>query len=61
MDHVYTIDGLRPVIAPGAFVHPAAVLIGDVTVGPGCYVGSGRQPARRLRPADPGGRQQHPG
>jgi phenylacetic acid degradation protein len=29
------------VIAPGAFVHPAAVLIGDVIVGPGCYVGPG--------------------
>jgi phenylacetic acid degradation protein len=41
MAHVYAIDGLRPVIAPGAFVHPAAVLIGDVIVGPGCYVGPG--------------------
>ena len=41
MAHVYAIDGLRPVIAPGALVHPAAVLIGDVIVGPGCYVGPG--------------------
>lgn len=41
MAHVYAIDGLRPVIDPGAFVHPAAVLIGDVIVGPGCYVGPG--------------------
>jgi phenylacetic acid degradation protein len=41
MGHVYAIDGLRPVIDPGAFVHPAAVLIGDVIVGPGCYVGPG--------------------
>jgi phenylacetic acid degradation protein len=41
MAHVYAIDGLRPVIAPDAFVHPAAVLIGDVIVGPGCYVGPG--------------------
>ena len=39
MAHVYAVDGLRPVIAPGAFVHPAAVLIGDVIVGSGCYVG----------------------
>ena len=41
MAHVYAIDGLRPVIDPSAFVHPAAVLIGDVIVGPGCYVGPG--------------------
>jgi carbonic anhydrase/acetyltransferase-like protein (isoleucine patch superfamily) len=36
---VYAIDGLVPVIDPTAFVHPTAVLIGDVIVGPGCYVG----------------------
>ena len=35
----YSIDGLTPVIDPGAYVHPSAVLIGDVIVGPGCYVG----------------------
>lgn len=35
---VYEIDGVRPVVDPTAFVHPAAVLIGDVIVGPGCYV-----------------------
>jgi phenylacetic acid degradation protein len=35
----YCIDGLTPVIDPGAYVHPSAVLIGDVIVGPGCYVG----------------------
>ena len=35
----YSIDGLTPVIDPSAFVHPTAVLIGDVIVGPGCYVG----------------------
>lgn len=34
----YEIDGLRPVIHPSAFVHPDAVLIGDVIVGPRCYV-----------------------
>ena len=28
-----------PVVDPTAFVHPTAVLIGDVRVGPGCYVG----------------------
>ena len=35
----YSIDGVTPVIDPSAFVHPTAVLIGDVIVGPGCYVG----------------------
>ncbi len=36
---VYCVDGLIPVVAPGAFVHPAAVLIGDVIVGERCYIG----------------------
>ena len=36
---VYAIDGVTPVIDPTAFVHPTAVLIGDVIIGPGCYVG----------------------
>ena len=35
----YALDGLVPVVDPSAFVHPDAVLIGDVIVGPGCYVG----------------------
>lgn len=35
----YAIDGLTPVVDPSAYVHPSAVLIGDVIVGPGCYVG----------------------
>ena len=38
---VYSIDGLIPVVDPSAFVHPQAVLIGDVIVGAGCYVGPG--------------------
>lgn len=36
---VYSIDGITPVVDPTAYVHPSAVLIGDVIVGPGCYVG----------------------
>jgi len=36
---VYEIDGIVPVVDPTAFVHPSAVLIGDVIVGPGCYIG----------------------
>ncbi len=39
MNKVYSIDGITPVIDPTAFVHPSAVLIGDVIVGPRCYVG----------------------
>lgn len=30
----YAIDGVVPVIHPSAYVHPTAVLIGDVIVGP---------------------------
>ncbi|MBX6751981.1 MAG: transferase hexapeptide repeat family protein [Micromonosporaceae bacterium] len=37
----YSIDGVVPVVDPTAFVHPTAVLIGDVVVGPGCYIGPG--------------------
>lgn len=36
---VYSIDGITPVVDPSAFVHPTAVLIGDVIVGPRCYIG----------------------
>lgn len=35
----FSLDGLTPVVHPTAYVHPSAVLIGDVIVGPGCYVG----------------------
>lgn len=35
----YEIDGVRPVVDATAYVHPTAVLIGDVIVGPGAYVG----------------------
>ena len=37
----YEYEGLRPVVDPTAFVHPLAVLIGDVIVGPGCLVAPG--------------------
>jgi phenylacetic acid degradation protein len=42
---VYSLDGVVPVVDPAAFVHPSAVLIGDVIIGPGCYIG----PAACLR------------
>ncbi|MGD9917832.1 MAG: transferase hexapeptide repeat family protein [Paenirhodobacter sp.] len=41
MSRVYAWDGIVPVIDPAAFVHPEAVVIGDVLIGPGCYVGPG--------------------
>lgn len=39
MTKVYAIDGVTPVVHPSAYVHPSAVLIGDVIVGAGVYVG----------------------
>lgn len=39
MSGVYSIDGVTPVVSESAYVHPSAVLIGDVIVGPGCYIG----------------------
>lgn len=35
----YSLDGLTPVVHPSAYVHPSAVLIGDVIIGAHCYVG----------------------
>ncbi|MGA7489304.1 MAG: transferase hexapeptide repeat family protein [Xanthobacteraceae bacterium] len=45
MQNCYAIEDLIPVVDPTAYVHPTAVLIGDVIVGPRCYVG----PAACLR------------
>lgn len=45
MTMVYEFDGVRPVVHVSAYVHPSAVLIGDVIVGPNCYIG----PAACLR------------
>lgn len=39
MTKVFAIDGIVPVVDPTAFVHPSAVLIGDVIVGPGVFIG----------------------
>jgi phenylacetic acid degradation protein len=38
---VYSLEGIIPVVDPSAFVHPQAVLIGDVVIGPHCYIGPG--------------------
>jgi phenylacetic acid degradation protein len=45
MHNCFAIEDLIPVVDPTAYVHPTAVLIGDVIVGPRCYVG----PAASLR------------
>jgi phenylacetic acid degradation protein len=37
--HIYAIEDVVPVVDPAAFVHPEAVLIGDVRVGADCYIG----------------------
>ena len=36
---VYSLEGITPVVHPDAYVHETAVLIGDVIIGPGCYIG----------------------
>jgi phenylacetic acid degradation protein len=36
---VYSLEGITPVVHPDAFVHETAVLIGDVLIGGGCYIG----------------------
>ena len=38
MPKVYSIDGVTPVVHATAYVHESAILIGDVIVGPGCYI-----------------------
>ena len=37
----YEFEGKRPVIGKDSFVHPQAVVIGDVKIGDRCYVGAG--------------------
>lgn len=36
---VYSLEGITPVVHPDAHVHETAVLIGDVIIGAGCYIG----------------------
>lgn len=37
----YSFEGQSPTISPDAFIHPTAVIIGDVEIQEGCYVGPG--------------------
>lgn len=39
MGNFYEIDGIRPVVGRSTFVHPNAVIIGDVIIGDNCYIG----------------------
>ena len=39
MVKVYSIEGVTPVVDPSTYVHPSAVIIGDVVIGPDCYIG----------------------
>ncbi len=38
---VYAFEDTAPVVDPEAFVHPDAVLIGDVRIGRQCFIGAG--------------------
>jgi carbonic anhydrase/acetyltransferase-like protein (isoleucine patch superfamily) len=38
---LYEFEGRQPAVGRTSFVHPAATLIGGVTIGEGCYVGAG--------------------
>ncbi len=38
---LYAFEETRPVVDPDAFVHPDAVLIGDVSIGKKCFIGAG--------------------
>ncbi len=37
----YAFNGVRPIVHPSSFVHPQAVVTGDVTIGKNCYIGPG--------------------
>ena len=41
MAGVFAFDGVVPVVDPSSFLHPDAVVIGDVIIGPHCYIGPG--------------------
>lgn len=45
----YSIEGVIPVVDPSSYVHPTAVLIGDVIVGPDCYMGSPQNSEKIVR------------
>jgi len=38
---IYEFEGNKPSIGEGSYIHPQATIIGNVTLGKGCYVGAG--------------------
>ena len=38
---IYEFEGKRPIIGKLSFIHPQAVIIGEVEIGERCYVGAG--------------------
>lgn len=38
---IYEFDGRVPTISAAAYLAPSAIVIGDVTIGPDCYIGHG--------------------
>ena len=38
---LYEFEGKRPVIPDSCFIHPQAVIIGEVKMGENCFVGAG--------------------
>jgi carbonic anhydrase/acetyltransferase-like protein (isoleucine patch superfamily) len=38
---LYEFEGKRPVFPKSTFIHPEAVIIGNVEIGEGCYIGAG--------------------
>ena len=38
---LYQFEGKTPQVDPGAYVHPQAALIGEVSVAAGCFIGAG--------------------
>ena len=36
---LYEFNGIKPRVDASSYIHPSAVLIGDVVVGPQCYIG----------------------
>ncbi len=52
---VYEFEGKRPRIGSGSYVHPTAVIIGDVIIGDRCWIGPNvtlRADANKIRIAD---------
>jgi phenylacetic acid degradation protein len=40
MSQIYSFEGISPIVHPSAYVHPSAVLIGDVLIAAACYIGA---------------------